>query len=249
MKRRLARHGFTRPFQLNEDPKQQDQLSTWIEYLYFEYWWLDWYTDTIDRLKPDDDKAWQKLVDSKVLRLNETRESIGTFQSSIQAQSEQDHAWNSLQMAQSKAEQVYASTQLDPRRLSIHTSKRISMLRTARLELRIAKRYHELVEKRNDLISAYLRGRWGLGGAEKDAARHCILLLWILEQVHLIEAELSQIKPTVDRRNGIKRTKRGLDSDDDSSQKGPKRRKLAKEQQVLVADYEWSLPHNEARCL
>ncbi|KAJ8113737.1 hypothetical protein ONZ43_g5086 [Nemania bipapillata] len=42
--RRLARHGFSQPFQLLEDPKQQDKRVTWIEYLEFECWWLDEYT-------------------------------------------------------------------------------------------------------------------------------------------------------------------------------------------------------------
>lgn len=32
VRRRLARHGFTRPFELNQDPKQQGKLETWIEY-------------------------------------------------------------------------------------------------------------------------------------------------------------------------------------------------------------------------
>lgn len=40
-RRRLCRHGFTEDFQLLEDPQQQDQRLTWIEYLEFEYWWLD----------------------------------------------------------------------------------------------------------------------------------------------------------------------------------------------------------------
>lgn len=41
VKRRLARHGFTRPFQLKEDANQQDELTTWIEYLNYEYFLLD----------------------------------------------------------------------------------------------------------------------------------------------------------------------------------------------------------------
>ncbi|KAK4070040.1 hypothetical protein Purlil1_13558 [Purpureocillium lilacinum] len=31
VKRRLARHGFTQPFYLQEDPKLQDKLTTWID--------------------------------------------------------------------------------------------------------------------------------------------------------------------------------------------------------------------------
>ncbi|KAI1498084.1 hypothetical protein F5X99DRAFT_432308 [Biscogniauxia marginata] len=37
VKHRLAKHGFTQTFQLEEDPKRQDNLTTWIEYLNYEY--------------------------------------------------------------------------------------------------------------------------------------------------------------------------------------------------------------------
>lgn len=40
-RRRLARHGFDRSFKLSEDPKEQDELTTWIEYVNFGCWWLD----------------------------------------------------------------------------------------------------------------------------------------------------------------------------------------------------------------
>ncbi|KAF2189278.1 hypothetical protein K469DRAFT_724003 [Zopfia rhizophila CBS 207.26] len=39
VKDRLTKHGFTRTFQLDEDPARQDKLTTWIEYLGYEYWW------------------------------------------------------------------------------------------------------------------------------------------------------------------------------------------------------------------
>lgn len=57
VKRRLARHGFIQPFQLQKDPTQQDALTTWIEYLNYEYFWLDWFTNASQRQKPGHDKA------------------------------------------------------------------------------------------------------------------------------------------------------------------------------------------------
>ncbi|CVL09348.1 uncharacterized protein FMAN_15506 [Fusarium mangiferae] len=61
VKRRLARHDFTLSFELDEDPKKQDKLTTWIEYLNYEYWWLDKYTSDIERLEPEHGKLWQEL--------------------------------------------------------------------------------------------------------------------------------------------------------------------------------------------
>ncbi|GKU13372.1 unnamed protein product, partial [Fusarium langsethiae] len=56
VKRRLASHSFTQPFELDEDPKKQHGLTTWIEYLNYEYWWLDKYTSDIERLQREAEK-------------------------------------------------------------------------------------------------------------------------------------------------------------------------------------------------
>lgn len=48
VKRRLAEHGFTRSFQLEEDLKRQDKLATWIEYLHFEYCWHDSFVRNVE---------------------------------------------------------------------------------------------------------------------------------------------------------------------------------------------------------
>ncbi|KAK4097009.1 hypothetical protein N658DRAFT_489536 [Parathielavia hyrcaniae] len=82
-KRRLARHGFTRTFQLDKDPAQQDKLTTWIEYLNYEYSWHDRYERSIERLQPKCDEAWEKLVDSGVLRPGETYESVRTVEAAF----------------------------------------------------------------------------------------------------------------------------------------------------------------------
>lgn len=37
VKQGLAEHEITQPFQLNEDPERQDKLTTWIEFLGYEY--------------------------------------------------------------------------------------------------------------------------------------------------------------------------------------------------------------------
>ncbi|KAF2191726.1 hypothetical protein K469DRAFT_731939 [Zopfia rhizophila CBS 207.26] len=44
VKNQLKKHEFTRTFQLNKDPAQQDKLTTWIKYLGYKYWWYDQYT-------------------------------------------------------------------------------------------------------------------------------------------------------------------------------------------------------------
>ncbi|KAF2191913.1 hypothetical protein K469DRAFT_735781 [Zopfia rhizophila CBS 207.26] len=75
VKDRLTKHGFTRTFQLDEDPAQQDKLTTWIEYLGYEYWWYDQYALSKRQQRQLDD-AWKKLVNVKILRTFETQEFI-----------------------------------------------------------------------------------------------------------------------------------------------------------------------------
>ncbi|KJZ70489.1 hypothetical protein HIM_10118 [Hirsutella minnesotensis 3608] len=225
VKHRLARHNFTRPFQLIQDPKQQDKLTTWIEYLGFEYWWLDFYTETVNRLKPHHDKAWQELVDSNVLRPHETKESIRTDASARQEESEKEHAWTAVQRANLEAEKVYKLTQQDPKRLHIPKTKRISMLKAATARLNAAKDRLELVKRRSDRITDFIRRTFDYEGAKKDAARHKILLAWILEQASLIEAEMIQSERDEAGPGVTRRTKRDFNTED-YAERGSKRQKL-----------------------
>lgn len=72
-RRRLAQHGFTRRFELNRDPKRQGRLDTWIEYLSFEYWWLDQFMNAIKCRKARGDRVSRELKDTGVLQPIETR--------------------------------------------------------------------------------------------------------------------------------------------------------------------------------
>lgn len=54
LKKRLARNDFTKIYQLDDDlldndPGQQGELATWIEYLNFEYWGYEYYARIIRR--------------------------------------------------------------------------------------------------------------------------------------------------------------------------------------------------------
>jgi hypothetical protein len=60
-RRRLEKNGFHHPFQLQADPMQQDPLTTWIEYLAYEYWWLDHYTEPLDDTQKKLREVWEKV--------------------------------------------------------------------------------------------------------------------------------------------------------------------------------------------
>ncbi|KAL8296257.1 hypothetical protein RB600_001643 [Gaeumannomyces tritici] len=229
VKRRLARHGFTRPFELNQDPKQQGKLETWIEYLGFECWWLDLFTRAIERRQEHHDKEWQKLKDTGVLRPDETAEYIRTEECAMRRQSEKDRARAAVERSEKNAERIYAETQLHPHRLRIAEAERRRRLQQGTQDMLTARSRLERLKKRSDLIRGFKLSTDGLETAKRDAARHRILIQWILDQIPLIEAELSQSeKAGLDGTKASKRTKRMLDSDGDSPQQtGIKNRRLS----------------------
>ncbi|KAI1118972.1 hypothetical protein F5Y14DRAFT_446779 [Nemania sp. NC0429] len=75
-RRRLRDHGFTEEFRLDEDPRRQDERLTWIEYLEFEYWWLDKRARSVETAQERHERVWEKIVESGIPRPGETREEL-----------------------------------------------------------------------------------------------------------------------------------------------------------------------------
>jgi hypothetical protein len=223
---RLARHKFTRTFQLDENPKRQDKLTTWIEYLNFEYWWYDRYASSVKRQQPLYDEAWKKLVDSKVLRPHETEQYVLSDAWGFQQEAEQGRAYKDVKSAEEAAKAVLASTQTEPQRSSFTKSQRFRMLAEAQSRLDTARDSHKSIKQRGDLIGDFREGTKNYRRAKKDAERHNILLRWILEQVPLVEAELKESEEA--RRSSAARgTKRRCrrDQDEASKDRVPKRQR------------------------
>ncbi|KAL1855291.1 hypothetical protein VTK73DRAFT_8584 [Phialemonium thermophilum] len=212
-RRRLAQHGFTRPFQFHEDPKQQDERSTWIEYLYFETWWYDTIVLTIRRLRPTAYQAWRKLVDSKVLRPHETPLSLRTMKRACRDQAMIDQARAALD----KAEQTVRSLRLtmsDPQRLQEATRK-----------WELAKCQVESCKKRSDSLRNFFQSTKNFDLASKDLHCHRPLLSWILKQLDVIEAKMRPSQGAERRTSGPKR--RFDTGDETAADLSCKRRKVA----------------------
>ena len=237
VKRRLACHGFTQPFELDEDPKNQDKLTTWIEYLNYEYWWLDKHTSDMERLEPEHDKLWQELVDKKILRSHETKEFVRTIVSPMERANERERAQKAVEQAESEAKRIYALTQNDPKRSSIPKATRISMLKHGTEKLLAAKRRLEQIRSRNDRITQFIRATFDYAGAKRDADRHRVLVQWVLDQVPLIEAETNLCK--ANRRlgsGGRRETKKRLATGEEPPERqNPKRMRIDLEEPRLAS--------------
>ena len=64
VEKRLLSHKFTQPFQLAEDPRQQDARTTWVEYLSYIYWWQDQHAAEMKAAERQYRKAWDELQSS-----------------------------------------------------------------------------------------------------------------------------------------------------------------------------------------
>ncbi|KAJ4179858.1 hypothetical protein NW767_014525 [Fusarium falciforme] len=112
------------PFKLDEDPKKWDKLTTWIEYLNYEYWWLGKCTSDIERLESEHDKAWQQFVD-KIVRPHEMKEFVRNMASPMERANEREQTQRVVERPESEAKRIYLLTQEDPKRFRIPKAKRI----------------------------------------------------------------------------------------------------------------------------
>ncbi|KAM0424838.1 hypothetical protein ACHAPT_009894 [Fusarium lateritium] len=218
------RHNFTQPFELDENPKTQDKLTTWIEYLNYEYWWLDKHTSDLKRLEPDHEKAWQELVDTGILRPHETKEFVRTAASAIEHENEKERAQGAVERTKCEAKRIYVLAQEHEDRLRIPHAKRISMMKVATEELLAARRWLEQAQRRSDLVTQFVRATFDYKDAKRDAARHRVLVRWVLDQVPLIEAEVSKSNANRPKSSGRWRTKRKLTTDQEFLERPPPKR-------------------------
>ena len=216
MQRRLAWHGYNQLCQLQKDPIQQEAMTTWIEYLNYEYFWLDWFTKAAQRLKPSRDKATQKLVDSPILKPHETEKFLRTLKSLRQFQADQDHAWKAVESATLKAKQIYILSQSDSQQMSIPQQIHTLLLQVAKRRYLAAKFMLASAKKRADLIFEFIRETNGYDSKIQNASRHRLLLSLVLDQVPLLKIEMAQSKATVTSTNEIENKKRKFDFGDNS---------------------------------
>lgn len=194
--KRLAKHEFEQPFELNKDPDQQDKLTTWIEYLGFEYVEYEKHANIMRRLQQQYDEAWKRLVDWRVLKPFETEESIWIFGISYQMINEENEAKQTVESATStvkSAEKVLLQAQSAGQfgRSLSHMEEKLS---TATSKLAAATKSLEWASRRRKVIGDFHNQMKPYKIAKSGTNRQSKLLRWILQQVPLIELELNPAK-------------------------------------------------------
>ncbi len=228
----LNRHAFTAPFafEFAEDPKHQDQLTTWIEYLTYEYNFYSQRYEWHKRREKWYNAQWKKLMDSGVLRPHETHEFILDVESSFQHTSERTQAEQAVKLARSAVPSAQQAIP-DPRCPPLSARRRLT---AAQSKLDAAIQSFESIKRRNDLVTEFCRTTQNYRDAKRNAERHIILLQWIREQVPLIELELDRsmvAKSSLDVRRGSSRGAKRGQADEARKEQGKKRQKRYEEYQ------------------
>lgn len=193
VKLRLAQHGLTRTFQLHEDVQQQDKLTTWIEYLAFEYAWCDRYTRLAKRRQPEYDAAWKKLVDSGALRDGETMDYLYSDEGTFSATEETTQLFLTFQSAEAAVDAALAETEkLEDGNDSLAAQECRRRLAEARCRFTAASEAYEAIVERDGHISRFMGEIGPYLETEREVTKHEERAQWILDQLPLVEAELSE---------------------------------------------------------
>jgi hypothetical protein len=192
MRARLGRHGFERAVQLEQDPKDQDTLTTWIEYLNYEYWVRDRFAKKAAHLQAQHDQLLDDLMKANVLLPNETPKSITKFHHGFQLDRETrlaNQAVKAAESAVSAAEEAVGGAKHD-----VHHQDQETTLTQAKTSLEKAVKAAKAAEKRTELISNYVKVHDPYFEAKGSAENHEIMLRWVLDQIRLIESEMAEVR-------------------------------------------------------
>ena len=197
LKGRLATHNFSRPLQLKNDPRLQDGWNTWLEYLNFEYWWLEQHAIAAEPKERQYRQAWKRLLEALRPPSNGGAEPPGTK--------------DSLDSPISTG----ASGPLPSRqwRRNSKTAALAEELAAARADLDTTKK----------AVGNFIRDTAPYRRAETAAYDQRRRVQWVLAEARVMEAETSKHQGTaklssgLDVRNSTKRMRSNDDGDNDDN--------------------------------
>ncbi|KAI1813668.1 hypothetical protein GGS20DRAFT_466839 [Poronia punctata] len=217
----------SRPFEFLDDFRQQDKLTTWIEYAV--YTCAEHYDaqQTIDCSRPDWDKAWQALVNEGMLRPHETLEYLYdhlTSHATIRQQ-EEDVAFDRWK----SAEIVLCAQQANERVSESGRSDIVASVEscTARAQLNAAEERLSEVRERNRRVAEFFCDTNEYDDMMHKMACSTQILQWIKEQLPVVEAEMNEldaVKISANTARGKKR-RREKEAMDTGDQISPKRQR------------------------
>lgn len=207
MKKLLAEYDFIRSFQPHDDSTRQDKLTTWIEYLGFEYAEHYRYNRLLKKLQSEYDQTWRTLKNAKVLRPFETEAYVCNIKSTYHHQSEREKA----EMKAKSAAAIFASCH------QVSRAEHVTKKAEAQAKLNATETSLKMIKRRNDLVTEFCVAARNYLTTKNEAECQNMRTRWILKQISLIEAELTErgvIEIGLDAPREMKRRRRGLNNED-----------------------------------
>ncbi|OAA60684.1 hypothetical protein ISF_05723 [Cordyceps fumosorosea ARSEF 2679] len=184
---RLTRHGHLLPnLQLKENPRQQGTLTTWAEYLCFEYWWYDYYLERLKRLQPEYNRACAMFQDQGILGPGEGFISVDACATHLFAEINMSSA--ALVAARAKAKSACQS----------HTTATCAASHTclaARKRLDDAESDYQRIFERQVRYGKFLEETRSYRQSQEDIEKHPCLIEWVEQQLLLIQTEMISTNP------------------------------------------------------
>ncbi|KAF5674908.1 hypothetical protein FHETE_2659 [Fusarium heterosporum] len=182
--KRLSKHSLNTSIHMKQDLIEQDPLSQWLEYFCFEL--AEWKTYSwYKRYHQKYESAWQALVESKVLKADETRDQI----EDAEHKSADDDERTSLRQAVEVGSSNVLLAERDLLNPSMKGPVAQRKLFEAQSELDSAIEAFDLFQHRQDLIKEFRQTTDTYRQARRGARRHQMLLRWVWQQVLLIETD------------------------------------------------------------
>jgi hypothetical protein len=182
----LALYDFNRPFELHDDPARQDALTTWIEYVGWVCASHYRFARLVEKHQPAHDEAWKTLVDTGLLRRNETREYLETMEWGFAADAEETQARQDVMLAQYAVDELSRMSDGDFWGSREAQALELSAANSA-LESALARQ--DLVTTRNRHVLDFIDTTSKHRDARNDARWHSTIMRWALDQLPLVEAE------------------------------------------------------------
>ncbi len=168
----FARYKLDPPVpELAEDPKRQDKMTEWIEYLVFEYAAHYRYARVVARHRPARDEAWETITSSGLLRPYETEEYICSPEAALQYDVDREQLQDAVMAAQSELEAA---------------SPTVSATTSALIEAQDAL---DLFDRRRNLISAFKHATAAFRHWKRTTVRLDHRIRWAFQQMFAMNTE------------------------------------------------------------
>ncbi len=182
-RRLLMDHGFAQPFQLQADPKQQDQWTTYVEYLGFECYCLDRLVKSAEKLRPQHDAVCERLMKAEVVaKPSDTYNALANTEAEDERDRELEEA--------ARAVCSFIATDTAARKIR----KRQGTRRRQKLPSRqSAQNRLDIIARRNDLITECLHEIHKYRTAKTEADHQQRRVEWVRSEISKIRAEPSAV--------------------------------------------------------